>query len=129
MTPTEKESFFTAGELANLFGISKSPFSAATTAICNSSLSADKSSIVVCKSVIANSNSNNLSSLEHPVKYNDKTNIINNDIDIIGTFIGKTRTLELCDFRLHACTLGRKLRWINLSKSLAAQGFLTYCAK
>ena len=43
---------------------------------------------------------------------------------IIGTFIGKTRTLELSDFRLHACTLGRKLRWINLSKSLAAQRLL-----
>ena len=44
---------------------------------------------------------------------------------IIGTFIGKTRTLELGDFRLHACTLGRNSRAGNARKSVAPQGFFS----
>ena len=41
----------------------------------------------------------------------------------IGIFIGKTPGLELCEFRLYACTLGRNEGVSEAQKSLVAQGF------
>ena len=45
---------------------------------------------------------------------------------IIGTFIGKTPTLELREFRLHACTLGRNEGVPEVRKSLVAQGIFAF---
>ena len=45
---------------------------------------------------------------------------------IIGIFIGKTPALELCEFRLYACTLGRNEGVSEVRKSLVAQGIFTF---
>ena len=45
---------------------------------------------------------------------------------IIGIFIGKTPALELCEFRLYACTLGRNEGVSEAQKTLRLKGFLHF---